>query len=56
MAIEAPKDASQKPAPWFPTTTLDQVFGCAEYAGPPRSLAEMDNGILALAKASDHRG
>jgi AbrB family looped-hinge helix DNA binding protein len=29
----------------FPATTIDQVFGCAPYDGPAKSLEEMEEAI-----------
>ena len=39
-----------KPAPVFAPTRPEQVFGSLPHAGPPKSLAEMDAGILAEAR------
>ena len=36
--------------PLFPETDPDDVFGCLAYDGPPKTLAEMDAGVLAEAK------
>jgi len=32
-------------APLFPRTTIDEVYGCLKYDGPPRTVEEMDEGI-----------
>ena len=37
-----------RPVARFPRTTLDQVVGCVGYAGPVKSLEEMEAGILKL--------
>ena len=39
-----------KPAPGFPETRPDEVFGRLAFHGPPRSLSEMEAGIAAEAK------
>ena len=32
-------------APLFSRTTIDEVYGCLKYDGPPRTVEEMDEGI-----------
>ncbi|MDE0712449.1 MAG: AbrB/MazE/SpoVT family DNA-binding domain-containing protein [Rhodospirillales bacterium] len=39
-----------KPAPGFPETRPDEVFGRLAFHGSPRSLSEMEAGIAAEAK------
>ncbi len=39
-----------KPAPLFPPSTVDNVFGSLGYKGPAKSLAEMDEAVMAEAK------
>jgi len=39
-----------KPAPAFAETQPEAVFGALPYKGKPKSLAEMDAGVLAEAK------
>ncbi|MCU0567567.1 MAG: AbrB family transcriptional regulator [Oculatellaceae cyanobacterium Prado106] len=34
-----------KPKNPFPPTTLDQVAGCLNYQGPPKTLEEMEDAI-----------
>ena len=34
-----------KATPFFPPTTIEQVAGCLKYAGPAKSLKEMDEAI-----------
>lgn len=34
-----------RPASTLPATTVDDLLGCLPYAGPPRTLEEMDAGI-----------
>ena len=33
----------------FPRTRIEDVFGCAEYHGPTKTLAEMDAAVMAEA-------
>lgn len=42
--------------PLFPVTTIDEVFGCLKYEGPPKTLEEMDAGIDAEIQARHDRG
>ncbi len=37
-------------APTFPPTRPEDVFACLQYTGAPKTLEEMDAGILAEAK------
>ncbi len=39
-----------KPAPLFPATKLDDVFGSLPYRGAPKSIEEMDAGVMAEAR------
>ena len=39
-----------KPAPLFPASTVDNVFGSLAYKGPVISLGEMDEAVAAEAK------
>jgi AbrB family looped-hinge helix DNA binding protein len=39
-----------RPAPVFPATRPEQVFGSLAYAGPPKSLEDMEAGIMAEAR------
>jgi AbrB family looped-hinge helix DNA binding protein len=39
-----------KPAPAFPETRVDDVFGSLVYAGPAKSVEEMDASVLAEAQ------
>ncbi len=34
-----------KPPVWYPDITLDQVFGCLNYDGPAKTIAEMDEAV-----------
>ena len=39
-----------RPAPAFPPTTIDQVFGSLAYGGPPLTIEDMDAAVAAEAK------
>ena len=39
-----------KPEPSFPETRPEDVFGSLAYDGPPKSLQEMETGVLAEAR------
>ena len=45
-----------KPAPLFPPTTPEQVFGCLHHRGKPKTLKEMHEGIAAEARRRHARG
>lgn len=45
-----------RPVRAHPTTTLDDVVGCAAYKGKPHSVADMDKAITAEIKARHARG
>ena len=47
---DTPGGVVLKPAPAFAATRPEDVFGCLAASGPPRSLEEMDAGVLAEAK------
>lgn len=42
---QLPEGLLLRPQPLFPSTTTDQVFGCLNYEGPPRSIEEMDRAV-----------
>ena len=44
---QTPDGVILKPEPLFPPTTLDDVYGCLKWEGPPISLEEMDAAITA---------
>ena len=50
VAEHTREGAPRKPAPVFAETRGEDVFGCLAYDGAPRSLAEMEAGIMAEAK------
>ena len=45
-----PEGVLLKPEPVFAETRLEEVFGCLAYQGTPKTLEEMDAGVLAEAK------
>ena len=45
-----PDGVMLKAAPCFPETSPEHVFGCLPYKGKPKSVAEMEEAILAEAK------
>ena len=48
--VTTPGGVLLKPAPGFPETRSNDVFGRLACSGPPRSLSEMEAGIVAEAK------
>ncbi len=53
---ETPDGVLLKPEPLFPPTTLDEVYGCLKWDGPPKTLEEMDEGITAEVLERHARG
>ncbi|MDE0717203.1 MAG: AbrB/MazE/SpoVT family DNA-binding domain-containing protein [Rhodospirillaceae bacterium] len=45
-----PEGVLLKPEPVFAETRLEEVFGCLAYRGTPKTLEEMEAGVLAEAK------
>ena len=45
-----PEGVLLRAEPVFPETRPEDVFGCLAYDGPPRTLEEMEAGVLAEAK------
>lgn len=45
-----------KKAAIFPPTTIEDVFGCLKYDGPPKTLSEMDEAITEMIKERHARG
>ena len=43
---DTPDGILLRPAKAFPSTRVDEVFGCAGYHGPTRTLEEMAAGVL----------
>lgn len=53
---ETPDGVLLRAAPLFEPTTLDQVFGCLKYDGPPKSLEDMDVAINEMIRERHARG
>jgi AbrB family looped-hinge helix DNA binding protein len=53
---DTPDGVILKPEPLFPLTTLDEVYGCLKWEGPPKTLEEMDAGIDAEIAERHARG
>jgi len=53
---ETPDGVLLKPAPLFPATAPEQVFGCLHYQGKPKTLQEMQEAILTEARRRHARG
>ncbi|MGV6876249.1 AbrB/MazE/SpoVT family DNA-binding domain-containing protein [Pseudochelatococcus sp. B33] len=47
---ETPEGVLLRPAPSFPETRPDEVFGSLAYKGEPKSIEDMDAAVLAEAK------
>jgi AbrB family looped-hinge helix DNA binding protein len=52
IATDHPDGILLRIAPTMRTTTLADVIGCANYTGPPKSLADMERGITERAEHS----
>jgi hypothetical protein len=50
VLASATRSAVLKPAPLFPPTTPQQVFGCLRNEGKPKTLQEMQQSIVAGAR------
>lgn len=48
-----PDGVRLKPVPLFPRTRVEDVSGCLAFEGAPKSLAEMEAGVLAEARRRD---
>lgn len=53
---ETPDGILLRPAPLFPPTTPEQVFGCLRYRGAPKTLEDMQAGVAAEAQRRHARG
>jgi len=53
---ETPEGVLLKPAPLFPPTRPEDVFGMLHYSGPPKTIEEMDEAITAEIKRRHARG
>lgn len=57
LTVEETKDGVLlKPAPAFSETRPEDVFGALPYKGKPKTITEMDAGVLAEAKRRHDRG
>ncbi|MHB2266462.1 AbrB/MazE/SpoVT family DNA-binding domain-containing protein [Aliihoeflea sp. PC F10.4] len=52
---DTPEGVLLKPAPAFAETRPEDVFASLPYSGKPKTLEEMDAGVLAEAKRRDAR-
>ena len=52
---DTPDGVLLRPMKPFKPTRLEEVFGCAGYTGPAKTIEEMDTGIANGAKAHDDR-
>lgn len=39
-----------RPVKLFPTTTIDDAFGCLRWDGPPKTIEEMDQSVVREAR------
>jgi AbrB family looped-hinge helix DNA binding protein len=53
---DTPDGVLLRPAPLFPVTKPEDVFGSLRHRGGPRSLEEMEAGIASEARGSHARG
>jgi len=53
---ETPEGVLLRPAPLFPSTAAEQVFGSLQYEGTPKMPDEMRRGISAEARRRHARG
>lgn len=53
---ETPDGVLLKAAPLFAPTTPDKVFGSLHYKGEPKSLAEMQQGVMTEVRRRHARG
>jgi AbrB family looped-hinge helix DNA binding protein len=52
---ETPDGVLLKPAPLFPPTNVDEVFGSLKWDGPALSIEDMDAAVMAEAKRRARR-
>ena len=52
---ETPDGVLLKPAPAFPATQAEEVFGMLKHRGPAKSIEEMDAAVLAEARRRHDR-
>jgi AbrB family looped-hinge helix DNA binding protein len=53
---DTPDGVLLKPAPFFPPTRPEAVYGMLKYSGPPKTIEEMDAAITAEGKRRHARG
>lgn len=53
---DTPQGVLLKAAPLFKPTRMEDVYGCAKYTGPAKTIEEMDAGIVAEVKRRHARG
>jgi len=53
---DTPEGVLLKPAPLFPPTRPQDVYGMLKYSGPPKTIEEMDAAITAEVKRRHARG
>jgi AbrB family looped-hinge helix DNA binding protein len=53
---DTPDGVLLKPAPLFPPTRYEDVYGILKYSGPPKTLEEMDAAITEEVKRRRARG
>jgi AbrB family looped-hinge helix DNA binding protein len=57
LAVEnTPDGVLLKAAPAFPPTRMEDVFGCLQYSGRPKTIEDMDEAITAEVKRRHARG
>jgi AbrB family looped-hinge helix DNA binding protein len=50
LVEETPEGVLLRPAPLFASTRIEDVFGLLRTEGPPRTVEEMDAGVVAEAR------
>jgi AbrB family looped-hinge helix DNA binding protein len=56
LVEDTPEGVLLKPAPLFPPTRPEDVYGMLKYSGPPKTIEEMDAAITAEVKRRHARG
>jgi AbrB family looped-hinge helix DNA binding protein len=56
LVEDTPEGVLLKPAPLFPPTRPEDVYGMLKYSGPPKTIEEMDASITAEVKRRHARG
>lgn len=55
LVEETPEGVLLKPASLFPPTRPEDVYGILKYSGPPKTIEEMDAGVMEEAKRQNDR-